>query len=224
MTNGCVVCLCVWFHQRWNVMNIQLFILIFFFFIVIYLLERVLCKSAQCVLLFQSFSSVFARGMRTVSTERPNTKYGFRNHNETLHAVSWQRRRHRRKRWVSHQILNYSNVYERVSVYTRIFIATIHLLLLLFLVSIVGVDVYNALSFIGIYTKHIIADTLPVPELETPRTIGAKWNFCSRNKIQKPLTEPREREWETNFGIKILFVSRVLRRTSRTILFWLIRR
>lgn len=48
------------------------------------------------------------------------------------------------------------------------------LLLLLFLVSIVGVDVYNALSFIGIYTKHIIADTLPVPELETPRTIGAK--------------------------------------------------
>lgn len=68
------------------------------------------------------------------------------------------------------------------------------LLLLLFLVSIVGVDVYNALSFIGIYTKHIIADTLPVPELETPRTIGAKWNFRSRNEIQKPLTELRESE------------------------------
>lgn len=50
---------------------------------IIYLLERTLCNECVCVLLLSHFQ-VYLRSWRTVSTERPNTKYGFRNRNQKL--------------------------------------------------------------------------------------------------------------------------------------------
>lgn len=208
MTNDvCVV------RQRWDVMNIQLFFSSFISFFDCYLfIGAHIVQRGQSVCYFLVIFKCICL-WRTVSTERPNTKYGFRNRNGNSTRCRdnkrWRWRwRRRPKRWVAHQILNYSNLFIHKSVFnvynTRIFIAAIHLLLL-FLVSnrrrrclqcsfIHSSEFYKQSTHNG---RHSDSHDLPVQcgVPDGPRTIDTE-------------TE-REGQWEKRryqFGIKCISV------------------